>query len=92
MLSPTSRYADGIFGVVVDVHAEQPTLYAYRNFNVPEKVKYYVYTMKIGDRVDVLASVIYGKPELWHKIMDVNPEILEPFSIAPGTVIRIPID
>lgn len=92
MLSTTSRYADGIFGPVVDRHSTKPTIYVYRDFNVPHSVNYYVYTMKIGDRVDVLASVIYGKPELWYKIMDVNPEILEPFSIAPGTVIRIPID
>jgi nucleoid-associated protein YgaU len=92
MINPTSRYANGNFGVVADRHAEQPTLYVYREFNVPQSVKYYVYTVKIGDRIDVLASVIYGKPELWHKIMDVNPEVLDPFSIAPGTVLRIPID
>ena len=91
MLKTTSRYADGTFGVVADRHAEQPTLHVFRNFNVPDNVKYYVYTIKSGDRVDVLASTIYGKPELWHKIMDVNPNILDPFSIAPGTVIRIPI-
>jgi nucleoid-associated protein YgaU len=92
MLSKTSRYADGTFGTVLDRHAEQPTVFVYREFNVPKNVTYYVYTVKVGDRIDVLASVIYGKPELWHRIMDVNPEVLDPFSIAPGTVIRIPID
>lgn len=93
MLETTSRYANGDFGVVKDKHSTQVTTYVYRKFNVTGKVyKYYVYYTKVGDRLDVLASVIYGKPELWHKIMDVNPEILEPFSITPGTVIRIPID
>jgi nucleoid-associated protein YgaU len=93
MLPLTSRYAEGTFGVVKDGHAIRQTVYVYRKFNVTHSpIKYYVYTMRVGDRIDVLASVLYGKPQLWHKIMDINPEILEPFHIKPGTVIRIPID
>jgi len=91
-MDTNSRYETGNFGAVFDGHAQYPTIYVFRNFNAPETTKYYVYTFKVGDRVDKIATAIYGKPELWHRIMDINPEILEPFSITPGTVIRIPID
>jgi len=28
--------------------------------------------------------------KFWWEITDINPEILDPFDIVPGTVIRIP--
>jgi nucleoid-associated protein YgaU len=43
-----------------------------------------------GDRIDYLASIYLGSAVLWWKILDVNPEINNPFNIAPGTVLRIP--
>jgi len=27
---------------------------------------------------------------MWWEIMDINPEILDPFTITPGTQLRIP--
>jgi nucleoid-associated protein YgaU len=43
-----------------------------------------------GNRLDQVANNFYGTPNLWHKIMDYNPEISDPLNIKPGTVLRIP--
>jgi hypothetical protein len=40
--------------------------------------------------LDNLALRYLGKSNLWWQIMDINPEIVDPFSIEPGTPIRIP--
>ena len=52
------------------------------------KVKYYRWVD--GDRIDRVAHSVLGDPELWWRIMDVNPEINDPHSISPGDVIRLP--
>lgn len=43
-----------------------------------------------GDRVDAVAARVLGDPGLWWYIMDLNPEIPDPLSIQPGTVVRVP--
>lgn len=91
MILNTSRYANGYAGQIKDIHSpERPSTYIYRKFDVDTQVEYYTYTFKDGDRLDLLASLILGFPEFWHKILDINPEISDGFAIAPGTVIRIP--
>ena len=42
------------------------------------------------DRIDQVAKKFLGYSHLWWKIMDFNPETINPLDIAPGTVIRIP--
>jgi nucleoid-associated protein YgaU len=42
------------------------------------------------DRLDVLAHKFLNNPGLWHEILDINPEIINPNEIAPGTLLRIP--
>ena len=43
-----------------------------------------------GARIDVYGSALYSDPEQWWRVMDVNPEILDPASMDPGTPLRIP--
>jgi nucleoid-associated protein YgaU len=42
------------------------------------------------DRLDNLSLRYLGKPNLWWRIADINPELVDPFSIEPGTPLRIP--
>jgi hypothetical protein len=60
-----------------------------RSFPV-QKSKFYHYTWVEKDRIDILAEEFLGSPDLWWVIMDFNPELIDPFDIAVGTVLRIP--
>jgi len=62
----------------------------YRQFPASTSIRYTEYTWAEGDRIDYLASVYLNSPTAWWQIMDVNPEIADPFNIPVGTVIRIP--
>lgn len=91
MIINTSRYANGTVGQVVDGHAEMPTTYVYRNFkSTSSRQSYFLYQFSEADRIDLLAINFIGSPQSWHKIMDINPEIADPFNIPVGTVLRIP--
>ena len=62
----------------------------YRQFPASITIRYTEYTWAEGDRIDYLASVYLNSPTAWWQIMDVNPEITDPFNIPVGTVLRIP--
>ena len=51
---------------------------------------YTLYTWKPGDRADLVAAKQLGNANLWWAIFDINPQIIYPLSIPPGTIIRIP--
>ena len=53
--------------------------------------KFIYYQWKEGDRLDLLAAKYTSAPTHWWKIMDINPEVINPFEITVGTYIRIPI-
>lgn len=53
-------------------------------------VNWFQYQWIEGDRIDAVAARTIGDPLLWWWIMDANPEIVDPMSIAPGTLIRVP--
>lgn len=91
MISNTSRYADGTLGQVRPGRKRAVTTHVYRSFSVDPTITYKLYTFKEGDRLDTLATRFFGNPQSWHHIMDINPEIQDAFSIAPGVVIRIPV-
>jgi len=52
--------------------------------------KFYTYEWKDGDRLDNLANKFLGNSQFWWKIMDLNPEIINPTQITPGTLLRLP--
>ena len=62
----------------------------YRGFPEARRVSYIEYTWVDGDRLDYLASVYLADARRWWEIMDINPEVTNPFAIAPGTIIRVP--
>lgn len=49
-----------------------------------------VYRWSDGDRIDSLAFKLLGDSRLYWRIMDLNPWILDPTAITPGTLILVP--
>lgn len=89
MIFTDSRYADGLFFKAYDSRLRQYNNSVFRNFpQTTEEYYYYVWVDK--DRIDLVAYKLLGNSDFWSKIMDVNPEIIDPFTIPAGTTIRIP--
>lgn len=90
MIDSNSRYSDGFFSQVPSRDGLSYDVYVFRRFYSEGTWKYINYLFAEGDRVDILADVFLGSSNRWHEIMDINPEIPDPFNIAPGTLVRIP--
>jgi nucleoid-associated protein YgaU len=47
-----------------------------------------------GDRLDILASTLYGDERYWWVIANANPDVInrDSYALKPGLEIRIPID
>jgi len=89
MIFLDSRYAEGKIIKPYNVLRNSYELTVLRQFpNTLSGVIYYEWTD--GDRIDLVATKFYGDPEYWWQIMDINPSILNPMEITPGTIIRIP--
>lgn len=49
------------------------------------------YTVKEGDRLDLLANQFYHSPRKWWLICDANPDIMYPDEmLTPGRILIIP--
>jgi len=49
------------------------------------------YTVKQGDRLDLLSNKFYHTPRKWWLISDANPDIMYPDELlAPGRILIIP--
>jgi nucleoid-associated protein YgaU len=48
------------------------------------------YTVKSGDRLDLIAAQVYGGSSYWWRIADANPEVWYPQDLVVGSIIRIP--
>ena len=83
------RYAKGLVVKSEDPRNSVYRLGVYRKFP-KARAQFYWYTWVEGDRIDQIASNLLGNPAFWWRIMDYNPEIIDPFSIPIGTTLRIP--
>lgn len=89
MIFTDSRYANGTFLKAYDSRLSQYSNSVYRNFpSITEDYYYYVWVDK--DRIDIVAHNLLGNSDFWSKIMDINPEVIDPFTIPAGTTLRIP--
>ena len=89
MIFLDSRYADGRLTKVWHARKQEYHLVVLREW--PEYVQsYFIYEWVENDRLDNLAVKYLGNSGLWWEIMDINPEIINPLEILPGTQIRIP--
>lgn len=89
MIFLDSRYNDATITRIYDSRTATYQLTAYRSWPLVS-VPFFYYEWQETDRLENLALRYLGKPSLWWQIMDVNPEIINPVSIEPGTQIRIP--
>lgn len=89
MIYADSRYADG---QIVQNYLPKDDSYhvsVFRSF--PSSVSTYSqYIWRESDRIDLVAKELLGDASQWWKIMDFNPELLNPLGIPVGTAIRIP--
>lgn len=88
-----SRYASGnlyrAFLPETDARPETFSATVLRNF--PDSIsKFYLYTWQEQDRIDLVARRFLGNVIHWWYLMDYNPEVLNPFDIPAGTVLRVP--
>jgi hypothetical protein len=89
MIYLDSRYADGVITKAYNSVKKTFELTVYRVY--PEDVsEVYYYEWIEGDRIDAVAAKLLGDSEYWWRIMDFNPELLNPSWILPGTMLRIP--
>lgn len=89
MITSDSRYADSTVYLAYNGGKKQYDISVLRNFPQSSS-EFFWYTWKNGDRIDLLAESALGDGTSWWKVMDFNPEVLNPFNIAPGTQMRIP--
>jgi hypothetical protein len=85
-----SRYWDGPLAQIPNKYTDVYEISVYRNYNVSGTKEFFPYTWVDGDSLGNLAYTYLGESKYWWKIADINPAITDPFSIEPGTVIRIP--
>lgn len=89
MIFLDSRYSDGGLYKAYDSRTGKYQLSVSRRW--PDYLSSFFWHYWVEtDRLDNLALRYLGKANLWWQIMDINPEIVDPFSIEPGTPIRIP--
>ena len=89
MIYLDSRYADGTLLKAYDSRTGTYELTVYREWP-SYSVQYFFYEWVETDRLDLLSLRFLGKSGHWWQILDINPEIIDPLNIAPGTVLRIP--
>lgn len=89
MIYTDSRYSTGKVVVSFSTRDLKSHVSVFRNF--PKEVaKYSLYTWLEEDRIDLIAKKFLGDASLWWRIMDFNPEVLNPMDIPVGTTLRIP--
>lgn len=89
MIYLDSRYADGRIFKAWNAKKQQYDLTVFREW--PSYAQsFFIYEWVETDRLDNIATRFLGDPSQWWVIMDINPEIIDPNAIAPGTHLRIP--
>ena len=89
MIYLDSRYADGPLFKANNARDGNYYVTVMRQFP-SYAIKFFWYEWVETDRLDDLSARFLGNPEYWWQILDVNPEILDPFEISAGTPLRIP--
>ena len=77
---------EGILRDRTTIYLGYPLTVTYQD--LPENTRYIV---RMGDRIDHLATAFYGNPRLWWVIAEFQEEpLMEPFGLEPGTELTIP--
>jgi hypothetical protein len=89
MIYTDSRYVDGKLFTAYNKNKQDYDVTVLRVFP-SDSTDFFLYTWQENDRIDLVAQKFLSTSTPWYKIMDRNPEIINPFNIPVGTVIRIP--
>jgi nucleoid-associated protein YgaU len=90
MIRRSSRYYDGPLYQAVHKYTGVYNIVVDRKWPVSTLVKYIEHTWEYGDSFALLADKYLKDPNLWWKILEANPNIMDPFAISPGYTIRVP--
>jgi hypothetical protein len=88
MISSRSRYANS--KLVTQTVKGKDVIYVTPSPAVSFTFQYSYYIIDGSDRIDNIASAFIGDPTQWYTIGSANPEIMQWFSVPPGTIVRIP--
>jgi hypothetical protein len=91
MIYTDSRYARGVFFKAYNPRKKTYDLTVLRRFPTDQS-NFYYYAWRERDRVENVAARLMGDANLWWRIMDYNPELIDPVNIPVGTLLRIPDD
>lgn len=90
MIFLNSRYAQNPVSTLVFSNDVQVYRTALRSPPALPPASFRLHFWTETDRLDALANLLFGDPAMWWIIADLNPEILDFYGLAPGTVIRVP--
>lgn len=85
-----SRYYDGPLNQIKAKNGSTYTISVLRKFSTEKEVTFKEHTWVDGESLGALAHTFIGDSKYWWDIMEINPTITDPFSIEPGTIIRVP--
>lgn len=90
MITTDGRYATSEVSYVLNPRTGQMTATLLRKRRASQSYSGRVWHWRSGDSLQSLSYRMYGTPKDWWRILDANPQILNPAAISPGTSIRIP--
>lgn len=89
MIYADSRYANANFYKTYVPRLNSNSVVVQRSFPSAAS-KFYYYQVSSGERIEQIAQATLGSSNSWSLIMDFNPEVINPFNIPIGTILRIP--
>lgn len=89
MIYSDSRYADGVVFNAWSPIKDSYQVTVYRKFP-SSSTRFSIYQWKDEDRIESVAAKFLGSGASWWRIMDYNPEVINPLDIPVGTRLRIP--
>lgn len=84
-----SRYQNERLTTITNADGEVQT-FVLRSTRPFAKRTQRVHLWRDSDRIDRVAEQYLGSASAWWRVLDVNPEILDPNRIPLGTAVRIP--
>lgn len=91
MIYQDSRYANGNVYKAINPRTGNYDLGVTRDFP-SDTSSFYYYVWRERDRIEYIAAQLLGDSNAWWRIMDYNPEVIDPVNIRAGSVLRIPYD
>jgi nucleoid-associated protein YgaU len=90
MIERVSRYYDGPLTQTPAKYTGEYVISVFRKFPNSVSVNYISYTWKEGDTLSHISERYGIGAKYWWEIMEINPEISDPFNISPGAILRVP--